>query len=257
MRKNSQNIPYSVSQNYLTSKKTIKRLIRIAKLDSSDTVLEIGAGKGHITRVLAETCRQVISYEVDPRLYVSLKRNNLENVTLIGGDFLQARLPSGPYRVFANIPFSRTTEIIKKLTCGDSLPKDCWLIVEKGAAKRFCGKPHESLQSLLIKPFFETEICYYFQREDFHPAPRVDVVMLHLSRKEKPDIALQQRKAYEFFLRSCLQHYFGSRRTLLSLRQANMALRNAGLPGIHGQSKTMLYVQWLCLFRWWTYGHGQ
>ena len=251
MRNNSKNIPFSVSQNFLTSQKTIFRLIKIAKIKETDRIVEIGAGKGHITRVLARQCKEVISYEIDPKLYARLYPQLPENVNLIYGDFLQARLPSTPYRVFANIPFSRTTEIVRKLTGGNSIPEDCWLIMEKGAAKRFCGKPYDSLQSLLLKPFFDVEIRYYFRTEDFHPAPRVDVVMLHLLRKEKPDISFHQRKDYAFFLRACLQHGFGGRGSLLSLRQANMALRNAGLPEIYKQSKTMLYVQWLCLFRWW------
>ena len=36
-------------------------------------VLEIGAGKGHITKALAQKCRNVVSYEIDPALYHTLK----------------------------------------------------------------------------------------------------------------------------------------------------------------------------------------
>ena len=115
MRSNSKNLPFSVSQNFLTSKRTIERLIRIAKLEKTDRVLEIGAGKGHITRALAAACGEVISYEIDPKLYARLNSNLPEHVTLICGDFLQTHLPTEPYRVFANIPFSRTTEIVKHI----------------------------------------------------------------------------------------------------------------------------------------------
>lgn len=250
MRRNSKNLPFSVSQNFLTSKRTVERLIRIAKLKKTDRVLEIGAGKGHITRALAAACAEVISYEIDPDLCARLNSNLPEHVTLICGDFLQTHLPTEPYRVFANIPFSRTTDIIRKLTGGNRLPEDCWLIMEKGAAKRFCGKPHESLQSLLLKPFFDVEIRYYFRREDFHPSPKVDVVLLHILRKQSPDISFQQRKMYECFLRACLQHGFGGQNAPMSRHQVNTALKIAGFP-LYEQSKTMLYVQWLCLFRWW------
>ena len=51
--------------------------------------------------------------------------------------------------------------------------------MEKGAAKRFCGKPNDTLQSLQIKPFFDSNVIYRFRREDFHPMPRVDAVLLY------------------------------------------------------------------------------
>ena len=114
MSKNqNNNIPYTVSQNFLTCRKTIDRLIRIARLQNSDTVLEIGAGKGHITNALSDKCKKIISYEIDKHLYDRLKYQISSNVCLRHGDFLKCRLPHEQYKVFANIPFSITTSIIK------------------------------------------------------------------------------------------------------------------------------------------------
>ena len=143
----------SISQNFLTSRKTIERLIARTTLSKSDTVLEIGAGKGHITKALSEKCRSVISYELDQSLYAKLKPKLKDNVKLYCTDFLKCKLPGQPYKVFANIPFSRTSAIIRKLTTSDNLPTAIWLVIEKGAAKRFAGLPTENLSSLLLKPF--------------------------------------------------------------------------------------------------------
>lgn len=251
MSKNQKNIlPYSVSQNFLTSSQTIRRLIRIAGLRPDDTVLEIGAGKGHITRALAERCARVISYEIDGKLYARLKETLPENAELHNGDFLSARLPREPYKVFANIPFCITTDIIRKLTQTPNPPEEIWLILEKGAAKRFCGKPGESLNSLLLRPFFDAKILYHFRREDFHPAPRTDVVMMALLRKGKPDLLPNERTDFEAFLRhSFLRGLFG-KGALLSKRQIAAALRLEGLPPVK-PGDDVLYVQWLCLFRCW------
>lgn len=243
----SKNSVYSISQNFLTSRRTIERLIRIAKLDKSDAVLEIGAGKGHITRALAARCGSVISYEIDRALYERLAPTLGGNVRLYCRDFLRCELPRTPYKVFANIPFSRTTEIVRKLTGGASLPEGAWLIMENGAAKRFCGLPCESVSSLAIKPFFDARIVYHFRREDFHPAPRVDVVMLELRRKPSPDISRGERRKFAAFVERGLR--FGVS-ALLTRRQVAAALRAAGLPQIE-RSANMLYVQWLCLFRFW------
>ena len=61
-------LPFSVSQNFLTCSKTIRRLLRLTSICESDHVIEIGAGKGHITRELAKICKAVSAYEIDDKL---------------------------------------------------------------------------------------------------------------------------------------------------------------------------------------------
>ena len=247
MSKTSRHIlPHWVSQNFLTSKTTIHRLVRLAGLTADDTVLEIGAGKGHITHVLAKTCSRVISYEIDGVLYARLKPGLPANVRLIHGDFLKANLPKTPYQVFANIPFSATTAIVRKLTSSPCLPENLWLIMAKGAAKRFCGLPQESRDSLLLRPWFEARIVWHFRREDFHPVPGVDVVMLCLGRKAQPDLPRELRADFAFFL----SHGLG----LLTKKQVSTALKRAGLQPL-APSGDILYIQWLCLFRYWLMLH--
>lgn len=247
---NKSSLPYSISQNFLTNRKLIKQLIKKTGINGQDTVLEIGAGKGHITKELSSSCKMVISYEIDKKLYEKLKPQLGENVQLYHLDFLKCVLPKQPYKVFANIPFSKTTAILDKLTQARSLPEGLWLVMEKGAAMRFCGLPKNNLHSLLIKPFFETRIIHAFRQEDFHPAPHVDVVLLELKRKEKPDIRLDQKAEFASFLSHGLRYGLHGSRALLTKKQISMALRLSGLPPI-SPSGEVLYIQWLCLFRCW------
>ena len=242
----------SVSQNFLTSRFTINRLLRLTDITSTDTVLEIGAGRGHITRALLDRGCHVQAVELDRALYDRLAAllNGRSNLLLIHGDFFQLSLPTGPYKVFANIPFSRTTDILRRLTTAGNPPQEAWLVLEKGAAKRFCGKPRDSLHSLLLKPYFDVEIVYYFRREDFHPAPRVDCVLLHLHRKVVPDILVSERMAYRHFLEHSQRYGLYGGRALLTKRQVATALRRAGLAPV-SPFGDILYVQWLCLFRCW------
>lgn len=240
--------PYSISQNFLTSRKIINRLISKTTISQNDTVLEIGAGKGHITKALSEKCK-VLSYEIDYELYLKLKPQINGNVRLYCGDFLKFALPDIPYKVFANIPFSKTTEIVRKLTQSENLPDEMWLIMEKGAAKRFCGLPKDSLSSLTLKPFFNSKIIWYFNRQDFHPAPKVDVVMLELKRKEKFDIPFSLERQYKNFLEHGKNEVRGLYR-LLTPKQVSVALKLEKLPPIP-PTGDISYVQWLCLFRCW------
>jgi 23S rRNA (adenine-N6)-dimethyltransferase len=210
------------SQNFLTSGQVIRRVARLAGLNQQDHVMEIGPGKGHITRELLPRCGQVTAVEIDPALcaYLQAKFAGARNLRLVRGDFLALPLPRGPYKVFANIPFNRTTDIVRKLTLGSRPPNEAWLVMEKGAAKRFLGVPYEGPASLRLKPWFEGEVLYYFRREDFHPMPAADIVLLHLKRRPAADIAPVQRGAW-------------------------MRFTAARLPA----ARDTLYIQWLCLFR--------
>lgn len=246
--------PLWASQNYLTGSATIRRILRLAWLSKADTVLEIGPGRGHITRQLLPLCRRVIAVELDGGNAAHLRAafQEASNLTLIHRDFLTWPLPaSGCWKVFSNIPFALTTQILRRLTEAPNPPEDLWLVVEKGAAKRFLGRPRENLRSLLLKPHYEGEITYHFRREDFHPAPGVDAVLLHLHRREVPHLKREQRSHYEAFVSAGLQT--GGLRRLFTPRQLKAALREAGLPRdfLLGEVR---YVQWLCLFRcYWTH----
>lgn len=246
-------VPYAhsvrFSQNFLTKSSLIRRLVKIAQLSKNDHVVEIGAGKGHITKELIAVCGKVTAIEIDRILFdrLSERFEKNSNLRFICCDFLLWTLPKTPYKVFANIPFNKTTEIIRKLTLSQYLPEDAWLVMEKGAAKRFLGKPHETSASLRIKPFFESSIEFYFQRSDFHPSPSVDTVLLHLKKKAVPDIPKHQYPVYDRFLKQCWCNPDGIR-GLLTKRQITKALQAEGLS-CDLLSGEMKYVQWLCLFR--------
>ncbi len=250
IRSIGQKLPLWVSQNFLTSYQTIQRVLCRCALDADDHVIEIGPGKGHTTRLLIEKCRKVTAVEIDGKLYDKLlvTLGAAENLYLYHRDFLTWRLPaSGAYKVLANIPFCHTTAILRKLTESENPPTEAWLTMEKGAAKRFMGKPHETLRSLMLKPSFDLDIVYHFAREDFHPKPGVDIVLIHLKKKSQPDIAKAQRSRYERFLSLAFQGGGKGLRHMFTRRQLTQAFREAHIDDF--VSGEILYEQWLCLFR--------
>jgi len=244
------NLPITVSQNFLTSRKIIERLIKRTSINENDHVVEIGAGKGHITRWLGEHCRCVSAVELDEKLYNRLveRYGECDGLIIHNCDFMEWQLPQkGEYKVFANIPFHRTTDIIRKLTEHKNPPKEAWLVMEKGAAKRFMGMPKESLRSLMLKPLFEMDISYYFKREDFHPMPRVDVVMLHIKKKVTQDVPTSKWHIYQRFTEVGFVNRKEGLLRLFTKKQLVKAYKEVGVNEI--TAGEILYVQWLCLFR--------
>ncbi len=173
------------AQNFLKSQSLVERLLDRCDIGPNDVVYEIGPGKGIITECLAQRCRKVVAIEKDPVFAHALRSrfSGTASIQIHEGDFLEYRLPRSPYKVFANIPFNITSAIVSRLTTAPVPPDDTYLIMQKEAAEKFLGEPYESLYSLLLKPCFALEILHRFQRNDFAPGPRVDVVMLRLSKR--------------------------------------------------------------------------
>lgn len=239
---------YKASQNFLTSARTIRRLLNYTTIQPGDSVVEIGAGKGHITRELLKRCGSVYAYEIDPELIAGLRSSLTPNpsLKLIPGDFLAAKLPLEPYKVFSNIPFCITTPIMKKLIQAHNKPLAMWLVMECNAARRLIGGG--CLTSLEILPFYHAKIAHFFRREDFHPMPGVDAVLVQFIFKSIPDVSPEQKKDYSAFLTRCMKYGLYSSRSPLTKKQISTALTMARLPQIE-RSGGILYVQWLCLFR--------
>lgn len=170
------------SQNFLTSRRLLERIVKRSSITKNDIVIEIGTGKGHLTEVLCQWANYVYSVEIDRKLFERARERlkNVNNVNLICRDFMKYALPDRKdYKVFANIPYYMTTEIVRKLTEDAHPPSEIWLVMEKGAAKRFMGVPRETKASLRLKNRWNLDIVYFFSREDFHPKPSVDSVLLH------------------------------------------------------------------------------
>lgn len=241
----------SDSQNFLTSSRLLERIVRLAAFQEKDMVLEIGTGKGHLTEVLCQKAGKVCSVEIESRLMESAKRrlSKYSNIELVTGDFMKYRLPEkGAYQVFSNIPFFLTTQIVEKLTLGKNPPTDIWLVMEKGAAKRFMGLPKETKKSLELKVRWEMKIVYHFRREDFHPKPSVDCVLIHFSKKAVPDLNRREYREFQKFIGRAMKYGMTGKGGMLTKRQGTAALRQAGLYHAHEDGVT-LYIQWLCLFR--------
>lgn len=189
------------SQHFLTDKRLVQSLVDQAMIAGSDTVLEIGPGRGIITRILAERADHVIAIEKDERLAANLLAGSLPpNVTLYHADALQFPLPATPYRVFANIPFRYTSAIVSKLTTGVAPPADMRLVMQKEAADRYLVGSTTTLFAHLLYPYFETEVVHHFRRRDFSPAPGVDSVLLRIASRISPILDPQLADRHRQFL---------------------------------------------------------
>lgn len=195
------------SQYFLRNPRLIKELIGHSSLKPADTVLDIGAGSGVISSVLAGYCKSVITIEVEPRMIKKLHENldHYPNITIHEGNFLDMKLPTHPYKIFANIPFHLSSPILRKLTEDPHQPQAIYLIVQKQFANkllpdsdRFTGQ-----LGMMIGPIFAVRIRKRLKRTDFWPHPNVDTVFLELLKRDTPLIPPTRMSAYREFIEGC------------------------------------------------------
>lgn len=132
---------------------------------------------------------RVVAVELDPRLCGELRARwgHQPRLTLIEGDGVTCPLPQSPFKVFANLPFSRTAELLRKLLQADPTPLDCYVIVQREAAEKYTAHARaNSLAAMLYYPWWESAVTHHFARTDFRPAPRVDSVLLRLTPRSAP-----------------------------------------------------------------------
>ena len=250
----------TLSQNFLRDNRLIGSLVARSGITKDDTVLDIGAGKGLITRELAKRCRTVLAVEKDTVLVAHLQAalRGFTNVEIIAADILDLKLPVHPYKVFASIPYGSTATIIKKLTNSPTPPIAAHIVVQAEAASKFIGDPRMTLSALFLKPWFRIVVAHHFDRRDFCPMPSIDSVLLRIDKRQNPLLTPAARMPYRDFVVYCFGNACQSLYPLLE--------QLIGAPAMHALSSTFRLSRsvtpseiefglWLCLFRAFT-EHG-
>jgi 23S rRNA (adenine-N6)-dimethyltransferase len=230
------------SQNFLRSPRLVAELIGHTSIKPTDTVYDIGAGTGVVTSALARRCRSVVAVEIDPRMAAKLRDNmrQCQNVTVYQADFLAMPLPQTPYKVFANIPFSLSSAIVRKLTETPFPPDDAYLIVQKQFAYKLLPESNRFTNQLAIMlgPQFAVRVRRHLLKSDFTPSPNVDTVLLEVKRRPVPLINKEELPMFQQFVTGC----FNDPRKL-----AKAPLVAAGIKPDARASDLML-PQWIALF---------
>ena len=184
--------PRRLGQVFLHDQNIVNKICRFAQIEPKDNVIEIGCGRGILTKALLDIVESLHVIEIDKACILATQKE-LPNATIhfhhedvLNMDF--SKLPS-PQHIVANIPYNITTPIIEKLIQYKSHLKKAVIMVQKEVAERItsapCNKSYGSL-SLFCQFHFETSIGFQIPRSCFYPEPNVDSAILCLVPKPKP-----------------------------------------------------------------------
>ncbi|GGL54719.1 23S rRNA (adenine(2058)-N(6))-methyltransferase Erm(O) [Planomonospora parontospora subsp. antibiotica] len=172
-----------LSQNLLADPDAVARVVEAA--GPHDLVLEPGAGEGVLTQALAETCGQVVGYEIDPLLAGKLAARTScdERIRVVRGDFLAARAPREPFAVAGNIHYGITSKIVDWCLRAPALTSATLVTQLEYARKRTGDFGRWSMLTVRTWPWYRWELLDGIGREAFRPVPAVDSAILRIERR--------------------------------------------------------------------------
>ncbi|RLJ09008.1 MAG: hypothetical protein DRP13_01585 [Candidatus Aenigmatarchaeota archaeon] len=173
-------------KHFMTDKKLINHIISVSDVKVNETVLEIGAGRGELTREIAKRAGKVIAVEIDKTFQKHLK--DIPNTEIIFENALTV-LKNQKIRfdkIISNLPYSISEPLIWLLIKKDF--KSGVLTVPKKFAYRLVAKPGDELYSKLsvvAQVFFNIKIMQEVPKSAFHPKPKTNSVIIKIIPKPK------------------------------------------------------------------------
>jgi 16S rRNA (adenine1518-N6/adenine1519-N6)-dimethyltransferase len=212
----------SLGQNFLKSPAVVRTMAEAAGVSKGDTVLEIGPGKGVLTKELLALGAKVIAIEKDTELLPVLTdtfANELqsEQFTLINQDITTLDLSILPqkYKIVANIPYYITGEIIRTFLESSHQPTSMTLLVQKEVAQRIVARDEKgSILSMSVKAYGEPTYIQKVPAMLFNPAPKVDSAILHIANISKDFFTQYKITEKDFF--SVVKKGFSQKRKKLT-----------------------------------------
>lgn len=200
MKRNS-----TYAQHFLRSPRLVHELIGHSDIKRTDIVFDLGAGSGVITSALAARASRVVAVENEPNAVQKLQENMriYDNVTVLKKDILAVEFPDHSFKVFANIPFHLSSEVVRTLTSLVHQPASIYLVVQRQFARKLLPT-HAGFSSqlgMLIGPWWTVRIRRPLLRRDFTPPPAVDTVLLEIKPHPHPLILPAKRSRYERFVK--------------------------------------------------------
>lgn len=181
-----------LGQNFLKDRSVVTKLIKASHISKTDVVLEIGPGKGILTKELGRQAKKVIAIEKDWRLIPILKETlkEFKNIEIIQGDILKLTKFPLNYKVVANIPFYITGHLIRKLLEEKNQPQEITLIIQKEVAQRICAKPpRTNILAISVQFYADAKIISYISKRSFRPVPKVNGAIIQITPRKKYQIS--------------------------------------------------------------------
>ena len=235
-------------QNFLGDESVLEDIAGACRLGPGETVVELGAGLGHLTRALAATGAKVVAVERDRDLVKVLQEElaALPNVRLEAAnaaDLDFQAVAGAPKPVVAgNLPYQLSSPILFEVLEQRTRIKRAVFLLQKEVAERIAAPPggrEYGLLSVLLQAFAHVEVAFVVHAHRFHPPPKVDSAVVVVELLETPRAEVRDVARFTKVVKAAFAQ---RRKTLLnSLKSGHLvedpallvaALERAGIDGM-------------------------
>ena len=264
-----------LGQHFLTDHNILQRIVDALEPAPDDVVVEIGAGKGSLTAVLAPRVRLVIAIEKDRRLAAALGEQGTESgeqLKIVYGDALRldwhdlvhapkpaapgSRLPA-PFKVIGNIPYAITSPLIDKALT-PPLPARIVFLLQAEVADRIAASPGSKTYGALsvgVQAVCGVERLFTVRAGAFTPPPKVHSTLVRLTPLAQPLVTPEEIAPLRAFVTACFsQRRKQLRNVLMAVTERSAAVVVAGLAALgvepSARPETLAPEVFVRLLRW-------
>ena len=221
----------SLGQHFLTDRRILARIADALQLTGTETVLEIGPGRGALTDLLVERAGRLIAIEVDRALAAMLRERYARrgNVLVAEADVLEVdlgALAAGPYVLAGNVPYYITTPILFHALVPPR-PERAVYLVQREVADRLSAAPGSKEYGALtvnVAAVAHAATLFRVPAGAFAPPPRVESAVVRITPRETPLVSPAEERPF----RLLVQGAFGMRRK--QMRRVLRSLYSLDVP---------------------------
>lgn len=193
-----------LGQNFMVERFYLNLLVEYAELAPEDIVLEIGAGLGFLTELLAKKADRVIAVEIDSRLVRVLQKRfrGMDNIEIVQGDILKMDI-EGFNKVVSTPPYSISSHLLFWI-----LKKPFSLAVltfqKEFAARLNAPVGSDDYCRLSVMSYYRAliELLDEVPKEAFYPPPEVDSVIVRIKPRETPPFKVESEEVFQNVVRA-------------------------------------------------------
>lgn len=228
-----------LGQHFLVDPQALDRIAAALDLTGTETVVEIGPGRGALTERLLPRAGRVIAIELDRALAGMLRTRYAAEprVEIVEADVLQVDLASltpGVYRLAGNVPYYITTPIVFQ-ALQPPMPELAVFLVQREVAERMAagaGEDSYGALSVNVQANAAIELLFAVPAGAFRPPPKVESAVVRLRPRGHPLLRAEEVSPYRTFVQAC----FGMRR-----KQMRRVLRS--VRGLDAERATELLAR--------------
>jgi 16S rRNA (adenine1518-N6/adenine1519-N6)-dimethyltransferase len=205
----------NLGQHFLNDQRILQRIVDALELRGSETVVEIGPGRGSLTELLVPVAKKLVLIEYDRMLAARLRETyaSTASVHVIEADVLTVDLgeaAGGPFALVGNVPYYITTPILFH-ALEPPRPERAVYLVQREVADRIVAEPGSDdygALSVNVQGFAHAKKLFRVAPGSFEPPPKVDSAVIRIDPRNDPVV----EPSLEGRFRRLVQDAFGMRR---------------------------------------------